>query len=238
MRCSPYNYQQPRRASACERGGGRRTLATSSQGPSRAAAVRGRLRALRRRLVSTQCGGAPGAVLPPSAGCRLPCSPTLASWCCWEVGATLPPLARRLRSEGRELPSDIPWASWGLLCGQVSQAGGSASCALFSSLTWPGTCCTSSLLLDPVLGSRAPNHVRAPLCSVPARPDLQGSRAHWEPLSKAQAPCHWAAESGLAHCILDGLGLRDGVLQQSRSRSEGRAQRPSHPSSNSGAQKA
>ena len=122
MRCSPYNYQQPRRASACERGGGRRTLATSSQGPSRAAAVRGRLRALRRRLVSTQRGGAPGAVLPPSTGCRLPCSPTLASWCCWEVGATLPPLARRLRSEGRALPSDIPWASWGLLCGQVSQA--------------------------------------------------------------------------------------------------------------------
>lgn len=148
MRSSPFNYQQPGRASACERGAGRRTLATSSQDPSRAAAVRGRLRALCRRLLPTQRGCAPGAVLPPPTGCRLPCSPTLASWCCWEVGTTLPPLARRLRSEGRELPSDIPWASWGLLCGPVSQAGRSAPCALFSSLTWPGTCRTSSLLLD------------------------------------------------------------------------------------------
>ena len=203
MRCSPYNYQQPGRASACKSGEGRRTLLTSSQDPSRAAAVRGRLRALRRRLFSTQCGGAPGAVLPPSTGCRLPCSPTLASWCCWEVGATLPPLPRCLRSEGRELPFDIPWASWGLQCGLVSQAGSSASCALFSSLTWPGTCFTSSLLLDPVLGSRARNHVCAPLCSVPAKPDLQGSRAHWEPLSKVQAPRHSDLGCGIWSCPLN-----------------------------------
>lgn len=64
------------------------------------------VRAARRRL-----GDRPAA--PP--GCPRPCSPTLASWCFWEVGATLPPPAGRLTPEGRELPSEVPRGFLGIL---------------------------------------------------------------------------------------------------------------------------
>lgn len=153
MRSSTYNYQQPGRVSACERRGGLRTLATPSQDPSCKASGRRAARELRARASppSAQWRRPGGAVLPAPTGCPQPCSPTLASWCFWEVGAALPPTGS-LPEFGREGARRLMLlgSPWGLLCGPVRWAGDAALCALFSTLssglTWsapakpPGPC--------------------------------------------------------------------------------------------------
>lgn len=140
------------------------------------------------------------------AGCHAPyaCVLVLLGGSATLLPTGSPPEVRK----GRELLSDIfGLLAGGLLCGQVSQAGGSACVlrALSPASPGPGTCCTSSLLLTPKgEAGRRTTCCCLLWCSVPMAwtsrdPEPTGSL-------KAQAPCHWAAESGLAHCILDGLG--------------------------------
>jgi hypothetical protein len=99
---------------------GRRTLATSSRDTDR----RQRPSSQSPRLLSVQSQ----AVLPAPTGCPQPCSPSLSSWCFWEVGATLRTPAPRLGSEGRELAvlaAPLRTLHWAFVPGQgccVAQA--------------------------------------------------------------------------------------------------------------------
>lgn len=201
------------------------TLATSAQGPSCNASARLRPQSpapRAPRLLSTHCGGAPRASRPAPTGCPRPCSPTLASWCFWEVGAPVPPTgsppefgregARRRTFLGRSAGTAVGGLRTGpavLRPESFSSASPASTCRSSGVLPRPAPrapCyrASSSPLRTAVLcavGARTPGACRAPRGTPTSRKMWEDPRPTETPVGsyKPQIPPIWAAGSGLAH---------------------------------------
>lgn len=135
------------------RRGGLGTLATSAQDPSCNASARLRPQSPAPRdpsLLSTHCGGAPRAGRPAPTGCPRPCSPTLASWCFWEVGAPVPPTGSppKFGREGARRRAFLG-RSAGTAVGACARGGRCCAPASSSSASPASTCRSSGVLPRP-----------------------------------------------------------------------------------------
>lgn len=207
------------------RGGGLGTLATSAQDPSCNASARLRPQSPAPRdpsLLSTHCGGAPRAGRPAPTGCPRPCSPTLASWCFWEVGAPVPPTgsppkfgregARRRAFLGRSAGTAVGACARGGRCcapralPRPPRPAPAAPPGSFRALRprvpcYRASCSPLRTAVLCAVGALTPGACRAPRGIPTSRKMWEDPRPTETPMGsyKPQIPPIWAAGSGLAH---------------------------------------